>query len=120
MSEEEIQEITYVPLSAEEVGADEMFSQGASALDLAAIFAIERRDHESLTAIAREWIRMGKAISGMEVVPEDKKTKLKFGFNKEVEEEENGKDGSKSDGEDDIQSGGRLYPYRIRGQGPRS
>jgi hypothetical protein len=119
MSEEEVREITYTPLS-EEFGFEEMFTQGAAALDLAAIFALERKDVEGLILIAREWTRMGSAISGIEIVPEEK-NKLKFGFNKEtVEEEEIGESTSKSDGEDDLQGKGRLRSYRVRSIRPRS
>jgi hypothetical protein len=111
---EEVQEITYIPLS-EEFGAEEMFAQGAAALDLAAIFALERKDFDGLIRVAREWTRMGAAISGIDI-PEEGKKVLKFGFNKEsVEEENDGEANSKSDGKDDLQSKGRLYSYRIRG-----
>ena len=111
---DEIQEISYTPLP-EEFGAEEMFAQGAAAIDLAAIFALERKDFDGLIRVAREWTRMGATISGVDAPEEGKKVVLKFGFSKEpVEEENDGETDSKSDGKDDIQNKGRLYSYRIR------
>lgn len=112
---DEVVEISYTPLS-DEFGAEEMFSQGAAALDLAAVFALENKDFDGLIRVAREWTRMGAAVSGIEALPEDgKKLVLKFGFSKENEEEEdNGENPSKSDVENNIQSKRRLRSYRIR------
>jgi hypothetical protein len=114
-SESEIEEITYAPLGGQEFGADEMFAQGAAALDLAAIFALDRKDFDGLIRVAREWTRMASVVSGIEALPpESKREPLKFGFHKEsAEEEENAENERKSDGEDDVQSRGRLYSYRI-------
>ena len=109
-----MQEITYIPLS-DEFGAEEMFAQGAAALDLAAIFALERKDFDGLTRVAREWTRMASAVAGIDAPEEGKKVMLKFGFSKEpVEEDKDGETDSKSDGEDDLQSKGRLRTYRVR------
>lgn len=112
---DEVVEISYTPLS-DEFGAEEMFAQGAAALDLAAVFALENKDFDGLIRVAREWTRMGTAISGIEALPEDgKKLVLKFGFSKENEEEEdNGEDPSKSDVKNNLQGKGRLRSYRIR------
>lgn len=105
MSEEEVQELTYEPLSGE-FGPAEIFAQGAAALDLAAVFAIERRDSALLIQVAREWTRMGAATAELSGEEQDKKNLNKFGFRSEVAEEE--KDGesksSKSDGEDELQA----------------
>lgn len=116
---DEVVEITYTPLS-DEFGAEEMFAQGAAALDLAAVFALEIKDFDGLIRVAREWTRLGAAISGIEALPEDgKKLVLKFGFSKESEEEEDdGKDSSKGDVEDNLQGKRRLHSYRIRSVRP--
>src|SRR5688500_6931192 len=116
---DEVMEITYTPLS-EEFGAEEMFAQGAAALDLAAIFALKKEDSDGLIRVARECTRLGTAISGIEALPEDgKKLVLKFGFSKENEEEEDdGEDSSKSDGKNNLQGTGRLRSYRIRSVRP--
>lgn len=114
MSEEEVTEITYTPLSGE-IELDDVFGQGAAALDLAAIFALDRKDVDGLVKIAREWTRLGSALAGIESLPEENKKKINFGFNKEiVEEEKDDKADSESDGQNDIQSEGRLRSYRIR------
>ncbi len=115
MSEEEVHEITYIPLSGD-IGPEDIFSQSAQALDLAALFAFERKDIEGMAKVAREWTRLGAALAGIEEVPEEQKKKIiNFGFNKEiVEEEKDDKSDSESDGKDDIQSQGRLHSYRIR------
>lgn len=107
-------ELSYSPLGEqEEFGAEEMFAQGAAALDIAAIYAIERRDSEMLVKIAREWTRMGSAISGIEPQEEPKKVIHKFGFGKEnVEEEDNGESDRKSNDEDKPKTRGiRLRKY---------
>lgn len=107
MSEEEVREVTYEPLGGGEFGAAEIFAQGAAALDLAAIFALERRDVEGLVKVAREWTRMGAAVLEISGDDDAKKTPLKFGFRGEIAEEE--KDGesepSKSISEDKLQTG---------------
>lgn len=102
---EEPQEISYEPLAEQEFGFEEMFAQGASALDLAAVLALERKDIESLIKVAREWTRMAKAVSSIETLPEDsKKTILKFGFNKEEDVPSGNADSS--DGKDELQNRG--------------
>lgn len=107
MSEEEVREVTYEPLGAGEFGAAEIFAQGAAALDLAAIFALERRDVDGLVKVAREWTRMGAAVLEISEEDDTKKTPLKFGFRGEIAEEE--KDGepepSKSISQDKFQAG---------------
>lgn len=102
---DEVVEISYTPLS-DEFGAEEMFAQGAAALDLAAVFALENKDFDGLIRVAREWTRMGAAISGIEALPEDsKKLVLKFGFSKESEEEEdNGETPGKSYSKNEFQN----------------
>lgn len=106
MNEDEdlVQEITYVPLGTHQFGAEEMFAQGAAALDLAAIFALERKDIDGLVKVAKEWTKMAKVVSGIEALPEEKRLTMKFGFSQEIaEEEENGEKSSKSDGENKLQ-----------------
>lgn len=113
MSEEEVsKEITYEPLGGQDFGAAEIFAQGAAALDLAAIFALERRDVDGLIKVAREWTRMGAAVLEISDEGDSKKTPIKFGFRGEnAEEEENGKS-SESNGEDELQAGRfRLRKY---------
>jgi len=107
MSEEETREVTYVPLDDKEFGAAEIFAQGAAALDLAAIFALERRDIEGLVKVAREWTRMGAAVLEISEDGDSKKTPLKFGFRGEMAEvEESGdSESSKSISEDKLQAG---------------
>ena len=103
--ENEVQEITYMPLGTQRFGAEEMFAQGAAALDLAAIFALERKDIDGLVKVAQEWTRMAKVVSGVEALPEEKRLIMKFGFSQEIaEEEENGEESNKSDGENKLQS----------------
>jgi hypothetical protein len=105
--EDEVQEITYVPLGGQQFGAEEMFAQGAAALDLAAIFALERKDTEGLINVAKEWTRMAKAVSGVEALPEEKRLTMKFGFSQEIaEEEKDGEKPSKSNGENKLQGRG--------------
>lgn len=109
MSEE--LEIGYTPLDDKEFGSAEIFAQGASALDLAAIFALERRDPDALIRVAREWTRLGAAI--LEIAAEDdlKKTPLKFGFRGEEAEDKDGEpESSKSVSEDELQARG----FRLR------
>ena len=110
MSEE--LELSYSPLGEQEFGAEEMFAQGAAALDMAAIFAIERRDSDGLIRVAREWTRMGSALSGIEA-PEEKKIIRNFGFSKEiVEEEKDEPTDGKGDGEVEPKTRGiRLRKY---------
>jgi len=108
--EDEVQEITYAPIGTQEFGAEEMFSQGAAALDLAAIFALERKDIDGLVKVAREWTRMAKAVSGIEALPEEKRLTMKFGFSQEIaEEEKDGEESNKSDGENKLQSRGIRF-----------
>lgn len=87
-------EIGYNPLGdSEPFGMEEMFAQGAAALDLAAIFALERQDVDALISVGREWTRMAKAIGSLEVIDEEKRPKIKFGFGHyDEEEEQNGSD----------------------------
>jgi hypothetical protein len=105
MSEEEVREVTYEPLGASEFGAAEIFAQGAAALDLAAIFALERRDVDGLVKVAREWTRMGAAVLEISGDDDTKKTPLKFGFRGEIAEEEKNGEPGKSISEDKFQAG---------------
>lgn len=111
--EDEVQEITYIPLGAQQFGAEEMFAQGAAALDLAAIFALERKDIDGLIKVAKEWTRMAKAVSGVEALPEEKRLMMKFGFSQEIaEEEKDGKESGKSDGKNKLKNRRiRLYKH---------
>lgn len=107
MSEEEpeVLEITYTPLGDEPFGEKEMFAQGAAALDLAAIFALEQKDVSGLVNVAKAWTKLGLALAGIEELTEEKSIKLKFGFSKEsVEEEDNGETPNKGDGENELQN----------------
>lgn len=107
MSEEETREINYIPLDEKEFGAAEIFAQGASALDLAAIFALERRDSDALIRVAREWTRLGSAILEISTEDELKKTPLKFGFRGEEAEENDGEsESSESTSKDELQARG--------------
>ncbi len=112
MSEEEPKEIGYTPLDEKEFGAAEIFAQGASALDLAAIFALERRDPEALIRVAREWTRLGAAILEISTDDDLKKTPLKFGFRGEEAEEESDGEPESSEGisKDELQARG----FRLR------
>lgn len=113
--EQEILEISYTPIGDEPFGAAEMFAQGATALDLAAVLALENKDYEALLRVASGWSKLARTIAGIELEPEEPKKVQKFGFSKETEEEEkSGETDRKSDGKDDIQSQGRLRSYRIR------
>jgi hypothetical protein len=104
---EDVTEIGYTPLEDREFGAAEIFAQGASALDLAAIFALERRDPEALIRVAREWTRLGSAILEIAAEEDLKKTPLKFGFRGEEAEEKDGEpESSKSAGENELQARG--------------
>lgn len=107
MSEEETKEITYEPIGSQDFGAAEIFAQGAAALDLAAIFALERRDADGLIKVAREWTRMGAAVLEISDEDDSKKTPLRFGFRGEIaEEEESGEpESSESNGKDKLQAG---------------
>lgn len=113
MIEEEVQEITYTPLGDQVFGAEEMFAQGAAALDLAAIFSLERKDADGLVKVAEGWTKMVKALSTIESLPEEKRLTIKFGFSQEIAEEEtNGEESSKSDGKNKLQSRGvRLHKH---------
>lgn len=95
--EEEVVEIGYHPLGDEPFGMEEMFAQGAAALDLAAVIAHERQDVDALIRVGHEWTKMAEAISSVEVVDDAKKPVIRFGFGQEIleEEEENGRDDSK-------------------------
>jgi hypothetical protein len=113
--DQEVLEISYTPIGDEPFGAAEMFAQGATALDLAAVLALENKDYDALLKVASGWSKLARTIAGIELEPDEPKKVQKFGFSKEIEEEEdNGKTDSKSDGKDDIQSQGRLRSYRIR------
>ncbi len=100
---EEVLEITYVPLGDEPFGEREMFAQGAAALDLAAIFALEQKDVAGLVSVAKAWTKMGQVVAGLEDTPEEKKVFLKFGFGKDIEEDKDGETTSKSAGENELQ-----------------
>lgn len=116
---EEILEISYTPIQGESFGVAEMFAQGASVLDLAAIFALENKDVDQLLRVAKGWTKLAATVASIEELPEEKKNIQKFGFGKENEEEEEiGETNGKSNGKDNIQSKGRLRSYRIRSSGP--
>lgn len=97
--EEEVVEIGYHPIGNQPFGMEEMFAQGAAALDLAAVIAHERQDVDALIRVGHEWTRMAKAISTVEVVEDEKRPVIEFGFGGGIhkkEEEENGRDEGKS------------------------
>lgn len=117
MSEEdqEVVEISYTPIAGDDpFGVGEMLAQGASALDLAAVLALEKNDYKTLVRIGREWGKLAKVMAGIEIVPEENKKVQKFGFSKEEEERDGKSDKDNSTGKDDIQSRGRLRSYRNR------
>lgn len=105
-TEDEVLEITYIPLGNEPFGEKEMFAQGAAALDLAAIFALEQKDVAGLVSVAKAWTKMGAVVAGMEDVAEEKKVFLKFGFGKDIEEDKDGETTSKSASENELQDRG--------------
>jgi len=102
--EDEVVEITYIPLGNDPFGEKEMFAQGAAALDLAAIFALEQKDVAGLVAVAKAWTKLGQTVAGIEDLEEEKKVFLKFGFGEDIEEEKNGEASSKGDGKDELQN----------------
>lgn len=112
MSEEEAKEITYEPLGGQEFGAAEIFAQGAAALDLAAIFALERRDVEGLVKVAREWTRMGAAVLEISEDADSNKKPFKFGFRGEIAEEE--KDGESESGKSISEDKLQARRFRLR------
>lgn len=112
-TEDEVLEITYVPLGDEPFGEKEMFAQGAAALDLAAIFALEQKDVAGLVNVAKGWTKLGLALAGIEELTEEKKVLLKFGFGKDIEEEKSGETPSKGDSENELQNRrARLRKHR--------
>lgn len=112
---QEVVEITYIPLGDEPFGEKEMFAQGAAALDLAAIFALEQKDVAGLVNVAKGWTKLGLALAGIEELTEEKKVLLKFGFGKDIEEENSGETPNKGDSENELQNRrARLCKYRTR------
>ncbi len=114
--EQEVLEISYTPIGDEPFGAAEMFAQGATALDLAAVLALEAKDYDALLRVASGWTKLARTVAGIELEPEEPKKVQKFGFSKENEEEEkSGKpDDSDSGSKDNIQGRGRLRSYQNR------
>lgn len=114
--EEEVLEISYTPIGDEAFGAAEMFAQGATALDLAAVLALEAKDYDALLKVASGWTKLARTVASIELEPEEPKKVQKFGFSKENEEEEkNGKpDDSDGGSKNDIQGRGRLRSYQNR------
>jgi len=78
--------LVYIPFGDSEFGMEEMFAQGAAALDIAAILAIRNGDVESLINVGSKYIDMANAINGIE--PHSQEIKLGFGFCMEGEIED--------------------------------
>lgn len=90
-------EIGYNPLGDQPFGLEEMMAQSAAALDLAAVFAHDRKDIDSLIRVSEGWTKLAKVITSLEVDDIPKKTKIKFGFGPDVDEEEEEEDGEPTD-----------------------
>lgn len=89
--------LEYTPFGDSVFGMEDMFAQGATALDIAAIVAIENRDVKSLIKIGAKYTAMAAAIARIDVQPEEE-IRLGFGFCMEREVED---DRSECIGEDD-------------------
>lgn len=79
--------LSYIPFGDAEFGMEEMFAQGASALDIAATIAIRNGDVKSLINIGSQYIIMANAIAGISTGPHEE-IKLGFGFCMEREVED--------------------------------
>lgn len=79
--------LTYIPFGDTEFGMEEMFAQGASALDIAAVIAIQNQDVKSLIKIGATYINMANSIAGIEPGAREE-IKLGFGFCMEREVED--------------------------------
>jgi len=79
--------LVYIPFGDTEFGMEEMFAQGASALDIAAVLAIQNGDVKSLINIGSKYINMANAIAGIQP-NHNEDIKLGFGFCMEREVED--------------------------------
>lgn len=75
--------------------------QAANALDVAAKFAVESRDSDSLIRIAREWVEMSSRLAYDEDGPEDEEDEpikiRRFGFSLVSDTGEEEEDGAVSE-----------------------
>lgn len=80
---------SYIPFGESVFGMEDMFAQGAAALDMAAIMAIEAGDVEALIEIGGRWAAMAVEIARIKIPDDEEVIKVGFGFSCEKEVEDN-------------------------------
>jgi hypothetical protein len=80
---------SYVPFGDSVFGMEDMFAQGAAALDMAAIMAIDAGDIGALMQIGAQWTEMATEIAKIKMPEDEDVVRVGFGFSCEKEVEDN-------------------------------